>query len=93
MAKKTLTKSDFVEVVAAQEGIETKKAAKEAIDAVISGIKTVLGNKDDLVLSGFAKFTVEHKKAEKRFFGITQDVIEVPAHDLYKAKMSKSLLK
>ncbi|PWT37679.1 HU family DNA-binding protein [Limosilactobacillus reuteri] len=93
MTKKTLTKSDFVEVVAAQEGIETKKAAKRAIEAFINGVKSVLGDNNDLVLSGFGKFTVEHKETEKRFFGITQDVIEVPAHNLYKAKLSKTLIK
>lgn len=92
MANKTLTKPEFVDVIAAQEGIKTKKEAAKVINAFIAGVKTVLANKDNLTLSGFEKYTVEHKPAQKRFFGITQDVIEVPAHDVYKSKLSKSLL-
>lgn len=93
MSKTTLTKPDLVKVIA-EKGDMTKKDALAALNTVIDSIKQVVfEEKKDLVLAGFGKATVEHKPATKKFFGITKDVIEVPAHDVVKFKFSKTLSK
>ena len=84
-----LKKQDLINIIAEQQGI-TKKEAK-TVDAFTSGVKSVLSNHESVRIPGFAKFTSEHKKARKQVFGVTGETIEVPAHYLYKAKMSSSI--
>lgn len=87
-----LFKKDLVEIIADQNGL-TKKDAGEAIDLVVNGIKSVLAQNESVTLSGFAKFSTEHKEAHKRVLGFTGEMIEVPAHYVHKAKLSPALAK
>ena len=85
-----LKKQDLIKIIAEQQGI-TKKEAKTVVDAFTSGVKSVLLNHESVRIPGFAKFTSEHKEARKQVFGVTGETIEVPAHYVYKAKMSSSI--
>lgn len=85
-----LKKQDLITIIAEQQGI-TKKEAKSVVDAFTSGVKTILTKHESISLTGFGKFTTEYKKAHKQVFGITGETIEVPAHYVYKAKLSSSI--
>lgn len=85
-----LKKQDLVNIISDQQGT-TKKEANHIIDAFTKGVKSVLENHESVNLVGFGKFTTEFKEAHKQVFGITGETIEVPAHYIYKAKMSSNI--
>ncbi|MCC4466857.1 HU family DNA-binding protein [Limosilactobacillus reuteri] len=89
---KRIGKKEFIEIIAAQDGVGSKKEAKHIVDSFEAGVHTVLENKDNLVLAGFIKIESLFREARKQFFGITQDVIEVPAKYVFKAKVSDSFV-
>jgi DNA-binding protein HU-beta len=51
-----LTKAEFVERIARR--FESKKAAADAVDAVLGGIEDALAAGDDVNFTGFGKFSV-----------------------------------
>jgi DNA-binding protein HU-beta len=51
-----LTKAEFVDRITGQ--FETKKAAGDAVETVLSGITDVLANGGDVNFTGFGKFSV-----------------------------------
>ncbi|MDX6637285.1 MAG: DNA-binding protein HU-beta [Solirubrobacterales bacterium] len=54
-----MTKSEFVDHIAS--GFESKKAAGDAVDAVLDGITGVLRNGGDVNFTGFGKFSVAER--------------------------------
>jgi DNA-binding protein HU-beta len=59
-----MTKSDFVDRVAAESGL-SKKDAGTAVDAVIRSIETALSNGDEVSFTGFGKFHVADRGARE----------------------------
>ena len=59
-----MTKSDFVDKVAAQSGL-SKKDAGAAVDAVISSIEDALKNGEEVSFTGFGKFHVAERGARE----------------------------
>ncbi len=57
-----MTKSDFIDAVAARSGL-SKKDAGAAVDATLDSIKEALSGGDDVVFTGFGKFSVQERKA------------------------------
>ena len=57
-----MTKSEFIDAVAAKAGL-TKKDAGAAVDAFLDSVKESLGRGDEVVFTGFGKFTVQKRKA------------------------------
>ena len=57
-----LTKSEFIDAVAAKSGL-SKKDASAAVDAVLDAVKDALRRGDDVTLTGFGKFSVQSRKA------------------------------
>ena len=57
-----MTKSDFIDAVATKSNL-SKKDAGAAVDAVLESVKDALSNGDDVVFTGFGKFTVQNRKA------------------------------
>ena len=57
----------------------TKKAAKEALDAVLDGIEEALNEEGEIKLSGFGKFVVREVAARKGFNPQTREEIEISA--------------
>src|ERR1700755_3519309 len=59
-----MTKSEFVDKVAATSGL-SKKDAGTAVDAVISSIEDALKGGDDVTFTGFGKFHVAQRGARE----------------------------
>ena len=57
-----MTKSEFIDKVADRSGL-SKKDATAAVDATLESIKDALSKGDDVVFTGFGKFTVQQRKA------------------------------
>lgn len=58
----TLTKSDLVRQVYKQHESLTKTQAAESVEVLLRIAKDALVDGSDLLLSGFGKFNVKHKK-------------------------------
>ena len=57
-----MTKSDFIDAVAARSGL-SKKDAGVALDAVLDSVKDALQKGDEVAFTGFGKFSVQARKA------------------------------
>ena len=57
-----MTKSEFIDQVASRAGL-SKKDATAAVDATLESIKDALSKGDDVVFTGFGKFSVQIRKA------------------------------
>ena len=57
-----MTKSDFIDAVATKSNL-SKKDAGAAVDAVLDSVKDALSRGDDVVFTGFGKFSVQNRKA------------------------------
>jgi len=57
-----LTKSLIVESIASTNGYSLKKA-KDIVETLLELMKRSLESGDDVMISGFGKFCVKHKKA------------------------------
>ena len=57
-----MTKSEFIDKVATKSGL-SKKDATAAVDATLESIKDALSSGNDVVFTGFGKFSVQQRKA------------------------------
>lgn len=57
-----MTKAEFLEKVSGDERIESKKAAAEAVDAVLDAITDTLAGGGEVNFTGFGKFHVAERK-------------------------------
>ena len=57
----TFTKADLIDKVHASNPKMTKAQAREAVVTILRIIKSSLENGEDVLLTGFGKFTVKHK--------------------------------
>ena len=60
----TLTKADIIESVHQQLGLPQKKST-EVVEQLIETIKSTLATGEDVLVSGFGKFSVNDKKKRK----------------------------
>lgn len=60
-----MTKAEFLEKVAGDERIGSKKAAAEAVDAVLDAITDTLVNEGEVNFTGFGKFHVAVRSARQ----------------------------
>jgi DNA-binding protein HU-beta len=56
-----VTKAEFVDRLASDSRIGSKKQAAEAVDAVLDGITDALGRGDAVNFTGFGKFSVAER--------------------------------
>ncbi len=61
----TLTKADLVQRVYKMNGNMTKAQATESVEALLGIMKDCLANGEDLLISGFGKFSVKAKNARR----------------------------
>ena len=61
----TVTKADLTDKVCANNPGMTKAQAREAVETILSVIKSSLESGDGVLLSGFGKFNVKAKDARK----------------------------
>jgi DNA-binding protein HU-beta len=60
-----VTKSDFIDAVAARSGL-SKKDAGVALDAVLDSVKDALQKGDEVAFTGFGKFSVQARKPSQK---------------------------
>lgn len=81
---------ELVAEVADKAGL-TRKEAKAAIEAVVSGIQASLVQGGRVRISGLGVFTVAERKARRGRNLRTGQEIEIPARRVVKFKASKGL--
>jgi DNA-binding protein HU-beta len=73
-----VTKSEFVDQVAARANLN-KKEAGDAVDAVLGTIEDTLRRGGEVVFSGFGKFSVADRSAREGRNPSTGERIQIPA--------------
>ena len=89
-AKKTVTKADLADQVAAAAGLK-KKDAKAAIDAFLAKVEEALGASNKVQLTGFGTFEVRKRKARTGVKPGTKEKIKIPATQYPAFKPGKAL--
>ena len=85
-----MTKTEFVESVAAKMDI-SKKHAAEITEAVIGQIQEVITAGDSITFPGFGKFSVVERAARKGINPKTKEVINIAASKSGKFTAGKNL--
>lgn len=89
-AKKTITKADLVDKVAAATGFK-KKDVKAAVDAFLSKVEEALASGNKVQLTGFGTFEVRKRKARTGVKPGTKEKIKIPATQYPAFKPGKAL--
>jgi DNA-binding protein HU-beta len=87
-----VTKSEFVDQVAAQAGLERKQAA-DAVDAVLAVIERSLAEGGEVTLTGFGKFHVAERGARQGVNPRTGESIQIAATSVPRFTAGSSLKK
>ncbi|MBK5115878.1 MAG: HU family DNA-binding protein [Thermoleophilia bacterium] len=74
-----MTKAEFIDKVAADERVGSKKAAGDAVEAVLDAITDSLSRGEDVNFTGFGKFSVNERSARQGVNPRTGDRITIPA--------------
>jgi len=85
-----MNKAELVEEVANQTGL-TKKASREAVDAVTSSITDCLARGGKVTLVGFGSFKVRKRKSRRGRNPQTGREIQIPAKEVPKFEAGKNL--
>ena len=86
-----MTKAEFVEQIAADERIGSKKAAGDAVDAVLEGISSALAKGEAINFTGFGKFHVAERGARQGVNPRTGDRITIPGGKVPKFSAGAAL--
>ena len=73
-----MTKGEFVDLVAGDDRIGSKKHAGEAVEAVLDGIGAALARGDDVSFTGFGKFHVAERGPRQGVNPRTGERITIP---------------
>jgi len=73
-----MTKADLVELVAKRASL-TNKAAREAVQSMLDGVRDALKRGEKVVITGFGTFSVRNRAARKGRNPQTGAVIDIPA--------------
>ena len=73
-----MTKAEFIEKVAADDRVGSKKAAGEAVEAVLATIVDSLKDGEDVNFTGFGKFSVNHRGPRQGVNPRTGERITIP---------------
>ncbi len=86
-----MTKQEFVSAVAQRSGLSSRDASK-AVDAVLEAITDSLRRGEDVVFTGFGKFTTQHRAART---GVNprnpSQKVEIPAATVPRFSAGSSL--
>jgi DNA-binding protein HU-beta len=74
-----MTKSDFIDQLARDERIGSKKEAGDALEAVLDGISSALARGEDVNFTGFGKFHVSERGQRQGVNPRTGERITIPA--------------
>ena len=87
-----MTKSDLVEHVASKTGL-TKRAAGDALEAVLAAVKGALSKGDKVTLTGFGTFSVRSRKERMGRNPQTGAPLRIPATKVPGFTAGKALKK
>jgi DNA-binding protein HU-beta len=73
-----LTKAEFVDLLARDGRIGSKKAAAETVEAVLDTISSVLGRGESVNFTGFGKFSVADRGPRQGVNPRTRERITIP---------------
>jgi DNA-binding protein HU-beta len=73
-----VTKSEFVDRIAADDRVESKKQAGDAVEAVLDGIMTALARGEAVNFTGFGKFHVAERGQRQGVNPRTGERITIP---------------
>ena len=85
-----LTKARLIDAIADANGCE-KKCSSELIETMLEIIKRTLEQGEDVLVSGFGKFRVKHKRERRGRNPETGDDMMLPARRVVKFKCSGKL--
>ncbi|MDD3661624.1 MAG: HU family DNA-binding protein [Candidatus Dojkabacteria bacterium] len=85
-----MLKKDLVEVVAQKTGL-TKRAASEAVEAMLEAVANALKGGDSVLLTGFGKFEVRSRAARTGINPKTMERITLPSTRVPAFKAGKAL--
>ena len=60
-----MTKAEFIEKLSGDDRVDSKKAASDAVEAVLDGISNALAGGEDVNFTGFGKFHVAERGARE----------------------------
>ncbi len=73
-----MTKAEFLEQLAGDDRIESKKAASDAVDSVLDAITEALSKGEDVSFTGFGKFHVAERGPRQGVNPRTGERITIP---------------
>jgi integration host factor subunit alpha len=85
-----LTKNTLIEKIIEETKL-SKKASTDSIEAILEIMKSTLESGDDILVSGFGKFSVNEKNARKGRNPATGDDLMLPAKKVVTFKCSGKL--
>jgi DNA-binding protein HU-beta len=85
-----MLKKDLVNAIADKTGL-TKKASREALEAILEAITEALETGDSVLLTGFGKFEVRERAARAGINPKTMEKIQLPATKVPAFKAGKNL--
>lgn len=85
-----MNKADLIEELSAETGL-TKRASREAIDAITSVVTDALARAEKVTLVGFGTFQVRERKARTGRNPQTGEEIRIPARKVPRFKPGKGL--
>ncbi len=88
----TVTKETIINRIYDQVGL-SKARSKQVVETLIEIIKKSLENGEDVLISGFGKFTVKDKAARKGRNPQTAEELQLRARRVVSFKLSGSLKK
>ena len=73
-----MTKAEFIERVASDERVGSKKAAQDAVEAVLDTIMSSLRSGEEVAFTGFGKFSVNERGPRQGVNPRTGERITIP---------------
>lgn len=86
-----MNKEGLVEAVLSKAGMETKKSAQDAVDAVFDSITAALSKGEEVAIAGFGAFRVAARAARMGVNPKTGEKIQIQATKAPKFKAGKAL--
>lgn len=86
-----MKKQDLVDAVLESTGIDVKKDATDAVEAVFETIKKSLSRGEEVAVAGFGAFRVTKRAAREGINPRTGEKIQIAAKTLPKFKAAKAL--
>lgn len=73
-----MTKAEFIDQVANDDRIDSKKAASDAVEAVLDAIVDAMSKGDEVAFTGFGKFSVAERGPRQGVNPRTGERITIP---------------